>query len=107
KDAAILAPYYARDPEPEMRQEYAPIISPTPVDTVVLRRPHPNNFVNDFFKPWRELVQVANSPIREDSSPGSSTTTISPRGRTKIYTRPGREWSNREEVKEAQKWLKK
>src|SRR2546422_3881263 len=32
-----------------------------------------SQFVNEFFKPWRETVQTAHSRINEGETPGSST----------------------------------
>lgn len=106
-DAETRAPLYARDPQPEVRLENIRIISPTPVDTIIFHRPHVNMRVNTVLKPWRETVQVALGRINEGEIPESSTTTISRRGMTRTYTRPGRSWSNREDVAEAQKWLDK
>lgn len=105
-DAEELANQYDRSPIPgEVRLEHTRVISPTPVDTIVLGRPHKNNFVNEFFKSWRELAQKASSPIREGATPGSSSASTNRHGVTKTYSRPGRSWTNRNEVEEAQEWL--
>jgi len=68
---------------------------------------HRNPFVNEFFKPLRETVQTAHSRINEGNTPGSSTTSTNRRGVSKIYSRPGHSWSNRNEVEEAREWLDK
>jgi hypothetical protein len=108
RDAETLAHFYAKNPPPgEPRYEYKRVISLTPVDTVVTGKPHTNPGVNQFFDVWREMVKTAHSHINEGSTPGSSTSFTNRRGATKSYFRPGREWSNRDEVEEAQAWLDK
>ncbi len=105
RDAETLAHFYAKEPPAaKPRLVNKPVISPTPVDTLVLDKPHTNQFVNEFFKPWRETVKDARSHINEGSTPGSSTTIATRRG-VKTYSRPGRSWSNRDEVEEAQERL--
>lgn len=106
RDAETLAHFYAKEPPPaEPRYENKRVISPTPVDTIVLYRPHTNPVVNDFFKLWRNIVDTSRSPIREGETPGSVSSSTNLRGVTRIYSRPGHSWSNRLEVEMAKREL--
>ena len=101
KDAQDRAYLYAEPGYPIYQEKQKIVISPTPVDTIVLHQPHTDNFVNEFFKPWREMVKTAKGPIREGEIPGDTSTSVRARGRTVssyTYTRPTRSWSNRAEV---------
>lgn len=101
KDALDRAYLYAQPGMPLYQEQRKLMISPTPVDTIVQHQPHADNFVNEFFKPWREMVKTAKGSIREGEIPGDTSTSVSARGRTVrsyTYTRPTRSWSNRAEV---------
>ncbi len=101
KDALDRAYLYAEPGFPIYQEKQKIMICPTPVDDIVQNQSHPDPFVNEFFKPWREMVKTAKGPIREGEIPGDTSTSVSARGRTVrsyTYTRPTRSWSNRAEV---------
>ncbi len=101
KDAQDRAYLYAEPGYPLYQEKQKLVICPTPVDEIVQNQSHPDPFVNEFFKPWREMVKTAKGPIREGEIPGSTSTITSASRRTvrtSTYTRPTRSWSNRAEV---------
>src|SRR5260370_12584730 len=101
KDALDRAYLYAEPGMPIYQEKQKLVISPTPVETIVQHQSHADNFVNEFFKPWREMVKTAKGSIREGEIPGDTSTSVSARGRTVrsyTYTRPTRSWSNRSKV---------
>lgn len=101
KDAQDRAYLYAEPGFPIYQEKQKLVICPTLVDEIVQNQSHPDPFVNEFFKPWREMVKTAKGPIREGEIPGATSTTTSASRRTVrtyTYTRPTRSWSNRAEV---------